>query len=610
MPYPSGIHLVEIVLYTSTPKPPGVDSLRVSLARSATLKRRLQAENDAGVCALIGQGLHEATTSRHTFVALRTAAATQACAYLTRSGTPLDHGRLQQAADQLLQAARESDIHEIEIEGLRFAGIPLCTEDGLVLGALCLVMDDTVHIDACALAQLADHGSTRLTQLRVIAVEAKEGPFESDAVSEVKLLRTLVDNMPDQIYAKDCNGRFILGNRAAALNILGRPDVDALIGKSDLDFYPVECGQRFFTDEQNIIRTGVPIIDQVEENLTEDGPLRYYSTTKFPFYDDKGKVAGIVGISRDVTLRVSADEVARLRERAVESSQDGIVITGGAALNYAVIYTNPAFENIVGFTLDEAKQCGIERFLLDVDDLSQDVLEREAIIRRHGQQRVLRSLRKDGTQFWSEVRCAVIRTADGTASHYVFTLVDVTDVHRAEEELVSLANHDALTGLPNRRMLMERMSHAVRSFAGGEWGLAVAFIDLDGLKSLNDRHGHEAGDVLLRTVAERISMCIRKTDMIARLGGDEFVLLSLQGAGRAESEADGIAELLHRIQEQIAQPLALGDVVLHPTCSIGVSLLGKHGDDAETLLKRADEAMYVAKRSGRHRIAFAAATTP
>jgi diguanylate cyclase (GGDEF)-like protein len=133
----------------------------------------------------------------------------------------------------------------------------------------------------------------------------------------------------------------------------------------------------------------------------------------------------------------------------------------------------------------------------------------------------------------------------------------------------------------------------------------VAFIDLDGLKRLNDEHGHEAGDELLRTVARRISACIRQSDTIARLGGDEFVLVTLHRTGQANGDPEGVAGVVRKIQERIAQPIRIGDVVVHATCSIGVSLFGQHGNNPEALLRRADEAMYVAKKAGRNRIVFA-----
>jgi diguanylate cyclase (GGDEF)-like protein/PAS domain S-box-containing protein len=578
-----------------------LDDLQAALASGAALSRRLNVQGLDELCDALGTMLQDATTSLHTFVVAATAGGARLFCYRSRGAAPLGGASLQAAADSLLDGMAADATSGFVVEGLRFAAIPLSADGHEVLGALCIAMDENTRIDAAALARLAGQGAARLARLR----DAPAARAAGAGINETDMLRTLFDNMPDQIYAKDVNGRFILGNRAAAMSILGRPDPQALLGKSDLDFFPLECGQRFFTDEQQIIRSGVPVVDQIEENLSRAGVLRYYSTTKFPFHGKEGQVAGIIGISRDVTMRVSADEIARLRDCAVESSEDGIVITGADAENYPIVYINPAFERLTGFGLDEARRSGIERFLLEDAAPAEGAADRKTLIARHGQQRVLHARRKDGSQFWSEIRLAIIRAADGAPTHHVFTVIDVTEAHRAEEELLLQAGHDALTGLPNRRMLMQKLARSMAAGPDSDAQLALAFIDLDGLKGLNDEHGHEAGDVLLRTVADRIAACIRKSDMIARLGGDEFVLLTLHPARGADEAADGVTEVLHKIQERIAQPLIIGETVIHPSCSIGVSLFGLHGMEPESLLRRADEAMYAAKKSGRNRIAFA-----
>ncbi|MFC0251859.1 diguanylate cyclase domain-containing protein [Massilia consociata] len=609
---------------SALPELPELRQLQARLAAGAGLALRLGAATGLALCERIGELLHETTRFDHSFVGVRAAGLPQVCGYRSRARVPFAPERLADVAGLLLEGLRPGTIATHAVAGTRFVAVALSADGAGVLGALCFTLADGAAVDAAALVQLAELGALRLAGTHIGHAGprgADEAARNSAATNELGLLRTLVDNMPDHIYAKDRNGRFIFGNRAAAVGILGRDDVPALIGKSDLDFFPLACGQRFFTDEQAIIRTGQPIIDQVEENVTRDGPLRYFSTTKFPFHDEHGEVAGIVGISRDITARVGADEVARIRDRAVESSQDGILITCAADQDFPVIYTNPAFEGLTGFAAAEAKRCSIERFLCGRVDDGADAqrtqagqsagageagerLGRGALIARHGQQRVLRLARKDGSQFWCEVRLATICAPDGSASHHVFTFVDVTAAHQAEEELIHLAGFDALTGLPNRRTLMERLGREVRAGAAGKAGLAVAFIDLDGLKRLNDEHGHEAGDLLLRTVAERISRCIRQTDMIARLGGDEFVLVSLHGSG-AGCDPRGVMEFLRKVRDGIAQPLAVAGMTVVPTCSIGISVFGRHGHDAETLLRRADAAMYAAKRSGPGRIVFA-----
>ena len=420
---------------------------------------------------------------------------------------------------------------------------------------------------------------------------------------ERSLLRTLIDNMPDQIYVKDTQGRFILGNTAAA-SCIGVAAPEDLVGKSDLEFFPGECGQRFFHDEQGLMKSGQAIVDQLEENINQAGVRRWFSTTKVPFQDEAGKVIGLVGMSRDVTLRVAADEAIRLRNRAIESSLDAIVITSCLLPGNPVVYVNPAFERITGFSFDEATKGGINSLI--AHDGQAAAPELLMAIREHSEGRaVLQSRRKDNAVFWIEVRIAPVCDIAGRATHLVFTMTDITKARDIEEKLERMASHDALTGLPNRRMLMDRLGQAIALGERGNFLVAVAFIDLDRLKFVNDSMGHEAGDTLLRTVAERMESCVRKSDTVARLGGDEFVLISLHNTTHGATQAhQHIADMLGKIQMALAEPLLLAGQPHSVTCSIGVSIFPQHGGDADSLLKNADAAMYTAKKNGRNQIAF------
>ena len=452
---------------------------------------------------------------------------------------------------------------------------------------------------------------------RVAALEAENAALRAAAESrlslerhmadERSLLRTLIDNMPDQIYVKDMDGRFVLANTATAACI-GVATPDDLLGKSDLQLFPGECGQHFYNDEQNVIRSGQALLDQLEENINHNGVRRWYSTTKVPLQDERGKVIGIVGMSRDVTLRVAADEAIGLRNRAIESSLDAIVITSCLKPGNPVVYVNPAFERITGFSFDEATAGGIER-MLTCDDDSQAP---EALLQAMREQRegraVLQSRRKDAGMFWNDVRLAPVRDIGGRATHLVFTMSDITKARDSEEKLERMASHDALTGLPNRRMLMDRMGQALALAARGNFVMSVAFIDLDRLKFVNDNLGHEAGDELLKTVAQRMESCVRKADTVARLGGDEFVLLSLhnlgQDSGALARTCLHIGDMLAKLQKALAEPVMLENAPFSVTCSIGVSIYPQHGSSADLLLKHADAAMYLAKKGGRNKIEF------
>ncbi len=504
----------------------------------------------------------------------------------------------------------------VDYGGRTCTAVAITADGAVLLGALCLVAQHSLPAEALrVLTWIAACGALQLDKLRTTARLAHQNEALrcelSDRISlsghlndERGLLRTLIDNMPDHIYVKDRSGRFVIGNKAAAEGI-GNYTPQELVGKSDLDLYPLECGQRFFMDEQKIIQSGQPLIDQLEENVNQNGVRRWFSTTKMPFHDAAGEPIGIVGISRDVTQRVDADEAIRLRNRAIELSQDGIMIVSCLSADTPVLYVNPAFERITGFTLEDAQQRGVAMLLGDVVDPSAGNALRDAMDVQQEGRAVLRSVRKDGVEFWNEVRLAIVRDIAGNASHFVFTMSDISSARHAEEQLELLASHDALTGLPNRRMLMDRLTQAIALSERGTFLLAVAFIDLDRLKFVNDTYGHEAGDHMLHTVAERMAGCVRKADTVARLGGDEFVLVSLHEVGGPfESGLQDVTEMLGKIQALLGEAILLGEVPFHVTCSIGVSVYPRDGHDAESLLKHADAAMYTAKNLGRDRIEF------
>jgi diguanylate cyclase (GGDEF)-like protein/PAS domain S-box-containing protein len=453
--------------------------------------------------------------------------------------------------------------------------------------------------------------------LRIAQLEAEIAALKASAESrlslarhvadERSLLRTLIDNMPDQIYVKDVDGRFVLANTATA-DCIGVATADDLLGKSDLQLFPGECGQRFHSDEQAVIRSGESLLDQLEENINHSGVRRWFSTTKVPLQDKEGKIIGIVGMSRDVTLRVAADEAIGLRNRAIESSLDAIVITSCLKPGNPVVYVNPAFERITGFSFDEATAGGIDRLITHGADERPAKALVDAMRDQCEGRAVLQSRRKDDGTFWNEVRLAPVRDIGGRATHFVFTMSDITKARDSEEKLERMASHDALTGLPNRRMLMDRMGQALALAERGNFVMAVAFIDLDRLKYVNDNLGHEAGDELLKSVAARMQGCVRKSDTVARLGGDEFVLISLHA-----TDSDGpalartylyIGEMLAKLQKVLAKPLTLAGAPFSVTCSIGVSVYPQHGSSADLLLKHADAAMYLAKKGGRNKIEF------
>ncbi len=211
---------------------------------------------------------------------------------------------------------------------------------------------------------------------------------------------------------------------------------------------------------------------------------------------------------------------------------------------------------------------------------------------------------KDGSYMWASISGAPIFNAEGEFCGYRGTGRDVSARKLAEAEIERLAFFDSLTGLPNRRMLIDRLEHALAASARHCHHGALLFIDLDNFKILNDTLGHHMGDLLLKQVASRLQACVRDVDTVARLGGDEFVVM-LEELGAVATEAAGQAEMVSKkILQALNQQYALGSHQLHSSPSIGVTLFHQHSQTVDELLKRADLAMYQAKAAGRNTLRF------
>ncbi|MGH8807851.1 MAG: putative bifunctional diguanylate cyclase/phosphodiesterase, partial [Noviherbaspirillum sp.] len=290
---------------------------------------------------------------------------------------------------------------------------------------------------------------------------------------------------------------------------------------------------------------------------------------------------------------------AHLANRAIEASLNPIMIAACEQDRYPITYVNPAFERVTGYAA--AAALGRDCRFLRADDQDQPELAQvdAALAERREVRAVLRNYRKDGSRFWNELYLAPVRDAKGKVTHFVGELRDVTADHEQQEQLHHQATHDALTGLPNRNLLMDRLAQALNYAQRHQHRVVVAFLDLDKFKTINDTLGHDAGDQLLKIVAERLCVCVRDSDTVARLGGDEFVLLLYD-----QVNEDTTYRAMQRVLTSISQPVQLAGREMEITCSIGFAIFPQDGSDAETLLKNADSAMYRAKEVGRDNFQF------
>jgi diguanylate cyclase (GGDEF)-like protein len=209
--------------------------------------------------------------------------------------------------------------------------------------------------------------------------------------------------------------------------------------------------------------------------------------------------------------------------------------------------------------------------------------------------------RKDGSIYTVQQTITPIINDGGVITHFVAIHEDVTSKVETHERILHLANHDALTGLPSRKLFVDRFETLYKLTKRNESKLALLFIDLDGFKQVNDTHGHHIGDLLLQEVAVRLMSCVRGSDIVARLGGDEFVTVLYDVDG-----VEAVASVAEKILSQMSEPFQLENIGVRIGASLGISLNHAHDQSAESLLKRADAAMYLAKKAGKNSYRFAA----
>lgn len=314
-------------------------------------------------------------------------------------------------------------------------------------------------------------------------------------------------------------------------------------------------------------------------------------------WTDDGQPLMMYGTHQDISARKESDSKLSMAASVFRYAREGIVLVSASG---DILDVNSAFCSLTGYARDEVAQQSYE--FLASDRHSQDFFKA-----------ILESLREEGiwigecwmpcrngSAFPSLVTIAAVRNADGDTKHYVALIADISSFKENEDKLRKIAHYDSLTGLPNRALMTERLSHAVSQARRRNDVLAVVFLDLDGFKEVNDTQGHAAGDELLTILAKRMKDALRECDTVARFGGDEFVLLLPDLPSREDCEP-----ILDRLIEALAAPAVLSSTLTQVSASIGVSFYSQSVDvDGDTLVREADMAMYQAKESGKNRYRF------
>jgi diguanylate cyclase (GGDEF)-like protein/PAS domain S-box-containing protein len=333
-----------------------------------------------------------------------------------------------------------------------------------------------------------------------------------------------------------------------------------------------------------------------------DGQVRWVWERGVGIFGADGKLEAMEGYVQDIDDRkqaVQALQEAERRYRSIfENAIEGIFQSTPEGGYLAV---NPTLARIYGYASPEELIVGLRdiEHQLYVEPERRNEFMRMMVENGSVKNFESRIFRRDGHIIWISENARAVRDESGNLLFYEGTVETITERKLYEEQIQHQATHDSLTGLPNRTMLHNYLQRSIQIADAGNSVPAVVFVDLDQFKYINDSLGHQAGDKLLKTVAQRLVACVRDTDMVARQGGDEFVIV----LGNQRDE-ESITEVLQRILNSVSQPWLMDERELNITCSLGVSRYPEDGEDVETLLKNADSAMYKAKEVGRNNFQF------
>lgn len=445
-------------------------------------------------------------------------------------------------------------------EWIRWQIMPWRGEDGAVGGIVMLYEDITERKKA----EAALHESKELLQLFIDRAPAALAMFDREMRYLAVSRRWLEDNA---LVGKD------------------------ILGRSHYDVVP-DIPQHWKDAHQSGI-DGKTLSSEAERFARADGVMQWIRWEVVPWRTSNGSVGGIVLFVEDITAQKRTEERLQQAASVFTHAREGILITDG---NGQIVDVNEAFSQITGYERHE-------------------VLGRNPRLLKSGLQnkefyrRMWRSLRETGQwagEIWNRTKngdifaemlnIGAVNNSNGEVLRYVALISDVTELKNKQQQLERIAHYDVLTGLPNRVLLADRLRQAMAQAHRRQQSVAIAYIDLDEFKQVNDTHGHVTGDQLLRSLAPKMEQSLREGDTLARLGGDEFVALLLD-----LPTTEAALPIVNRLLAASSQPVEIGSHSLRVSASIGISFYPQAEDlDADQLLRRADQAMYQAKLAGKN----------
>jgi diguanylate cyclase (GGDEF)-like protein/PAS domain S-box-containing protein len=413
------------------------------------------------------------------------------------------------------------------------------------------------------------------------------------AEEDLRRLAAIVESSDDAIVGKTTEGIVVSWNLASE-RIYGYL-AHEIIGKPISILLPADRPDEM-TAILEKIKAGKNLKHYETVRVRKDGKQIPIDLTISAINDATGSVVGVSTIARDITERIRAEERLQLWSRVLDQSAEGIFVCDPQE---RILLVNTAFEKLTGFSGDEAigKTPRILQSGRQDRTFYADMWKR--VLETGTWSGEMWNRRKSGELYIEWLSISAVYDPKGVVTHYVGIFSDITVRKQAEERMVHLAHYDALTDLPNRVLLIDRLNQLIKAAQRRRYKVAVVSIDLDRFKEVNDSLGHDAGDLLLQTLAKRFSNVMRGEDTLARIGGDEFVVV-IQGLHQGQDAAI----IAKGLRSCLAEPVTLNGYEHTVTASMGISLYPDDATDGQEMIRNADAAMYKAKGAGRNAFQF------
>jgi diguanylate cyclase (GGDEF)-like protein/PAS domain S-box-containing protein len=415
----------------------------------------------------------------------------------------------------------------------------------------------------------------------------------SETIKHVNLQAAALEAAANAIVITDCHGSIRWAN--GAFTTMTGYSKEEVVGKNPRLLKSGNQSAAYYAKLWSTISSGKVWQGEIV-NKRKDGTFYTEEMTITPVTRDVGDTADryFIAIKQDITARKQAEKELRLTQFSVEHASDNIFWSNSQG---HFVYVNKAACDSLGYSREELLSLSVPdlnpRFREEQDwPTFWEELKRQGSITFEGQ-----NISKQGRVFPAEVTANYLEF-DGQEYSFAFVR-NITERKVAEERIQSLAYNDALTGLPNRTLLRDRLTRALAGARRQKVKVALLFLDLDRFKDVNDSLGHSVGDLLLQEVAKRLKRFAREQDTVARLGGDEFLIMLTH-----VKDVSDAAVAAERLMDAMTAEFVIQGHSLHVSCSVGISIFPEHGADAETLIKNADAAMYSAKESGRKNFRF------